>query len=156
MKESILIRPPTPADVPVIAEFNHRLAHETEHLTLDLPLVNLGVAAVLADPAKGSYWVAEAQGEVIGQLMITFEWSDWRNGVFWWIQSVYVRQDWRARGVFKALYQHVEQLARSQNGVCGLRLYVEGDNQRAQETYRKLGMRPTPYDIYEVDFRIAR
>ena len=152
----VTIRQPCAADAPVIAEFNARLARETEHLELDPVPLRAGVEAVLSDPAKGIYWVAETGGEVVGQLMITFEWSDWRNGVFWWIQSVYVRSDWRSRGVFKALYRHVEQMARSRNDVCGLRLYVERDNQRAQQTYQKLGMRPTPYDIYEVDFRIAR
>jgi GNAT superfamily N-acetyltransferase len=150
------IRPPRAADAPVLAEFNIRLAAETEHLQLDPPRVLAGVEAVLADPAKGTYWVADADGEVVGQLMITFEWSDWRNGVFWWIQSVYVRKDWRSRGVFKALYQHVEQSARSRSDVCGLRLYVERDNLRAQKTYQHLGLRPTNYDIYEVDFRITR
>ena len=156
MSPPVTIRQPRAADIPLVAEFNIRLARETEHLKLDAAVVNAGVAAVLADPSKGAYWVADADGEVVGQLMITFEWSDWRNGVFWWIQSVYVRSDWRSRGVFKALYQHVEQLARSQSGVCGLRLYVERDNERAQQTYQKLGMREAPYDIYEVDFRIAR
>ena len=156
MSPPISIRPPRAADAAVIAEFNIRLAAETEHLQLDPSRVLAGVEAVLADPAKGTYWIAEAGGEVTGQLMITFEWSDWRNGVFWWIQSVYVRQDWRARGVFKALYRHVERLARSRSDVCGLRLYVERDNQRAQRTYQHLGLHPTSYDIYEVDFRIAR
>jgi GNAT superfamily N-acetyltransferase len=153
---SVTIRQPHSADAPVIAGFNARLARETEHLELDPVRLRAGVEAVLADPAKGTYWVAEAAGEVVGQLMITFEWSDWRNGVFWWIQSVYVRHDWRSRGVFKALYQHVHELAKARTDVCGLRLYVERDNQRAQQTYQRLGLRSTQYDIYEVDFRITR
>lgn len=156
MSPSVTIRQPHLADAPVIAEFNARLAQETEHLELDPVPLRAGVEAVLLDPAKGTYWVAEADGEVVGQLMITFEWSDWRNGVFWWIQSVYVRSDWRSRGAFKALYQHVHELAKSRGDVCGLRLYVERDNRRAQDTYRRLGLRSTHYDIYEVDFRISR
>jgi len=153
---SITIRPGTPADAPIIANYNALLARETEHLELDPVRLRAGVDAVLSDSTKGSYWVAEAEGEVVGQLMITFEWSDWRNGVFWWIQSVYVRQDWRTRGVFKALYEHVHRLAKAGGDVCGLRLYVEGENQRAKRTYQRLGLRPTCYELYEVDFRIAR
>ena len=156
MTAPFLIRPSTPADAPVIAGFNARLAQETEHLQLDPTRLRAGVDAVLADANKGIYWVAEAGGEVVGQLMITFEWSDWRNGSFWWIQSVYVRADWRLRGVFKALYKHVHQQAKSRNDVCGLRLYVERDNQRARQLYPRLGLRPTSYELYEVDFRIAR
>jgi ribosomal protein S18 acetylase RimI-like enzyme len=114
------------------------------------------VEAVVRDPAKGIYFVAAAGGAVIGQLMITYEWSDWRNGTFWWIQSVYVRPDVRHQGVFRALYRHVRDLARSRDGVCGIRLYVEQDNARAQKTYRALGMRETPYRILEEDFVLTR
>jgi GNAT superfamily N-acetyltransferase len=156
MTAPILIRPSTPADASVIAGFNARLALETEHLQLDPTRLRAGVDAVLAEGNKGTYWVAEAGGEVVGQLMITFEWSDWRNGSFWWIQSVYVRADWRSRGVFKALYKHVHQQAKSRNDACGLRLYVERDNQRARQLYQRLGLRPTSYELYEVDFRIVR
>ena len=156
MSTSFTIRSGSPADAPVITDYNARLARETEQLELDLARLRAGVDAVLADSTKGNYWVAEAGGEVVGQLMITFEWSDWRNGVIWWIQSVYVRQDWRARGVFKALYNHVHRLATSRSDVSGLRLYVEHDNQRAKRTYERLGLRPTSYELYEVDFRIVR
>jgi len=156
MTAPILIRPSTPADAPAIAGFNTRLAQETEHLQLDSTRLRAGVDAVLADANKGAYWVAEAGGEVVGQLMITFEWSDWRNGFFWWIQSVCVRADWRSRGVFKALYKHVHEQAKSRNDVCGLRLYVERNNQRARQLYQRLGLRPTSYELYEVDFRISR
>jgi GNAT superfamily N-acetyltransferase len=156
MPAPILIRSSTPADAPVITEFNARLADETEHLQLDRARLREGVDAVLADPNKGIYWVAQAGGEVVGQLMITFEWSDWRNGVCWWIQSVYVRQDWRSRGVFKALYRHVHLLATSRPDVCGLRLYMERENHRARQTYERLGLRHTSYEVFEVDFRIAR
>jgi GNAT superfamily N-acetyltransferase len=152
----ILIRSSTPTDAPVIAGFNARLAQETERLQLDPTRLRAGVDAILADGNKGAYWVAEAGGEMVGQLMITLEWSDWRNGFFWWIQSVYVRADWRSRGVFKALYKHVQQQAKSRSDVCGLRLYVERDNQRARQLYQRLGLRPTTYELYEVDFRVSR
>lgn len=156
MSSAVIIRPGCPADAPIVADYNARLAWETEHLDLDPVRLRAGVEAVLADSTKGNYWVAEAGGEVVGQLMITFEWSDWRNGVIWWIQSVYVRQDWRARGVFKALYDHVDRLAKGRSDVSGIRLYVERDNQRAKQTYERLGLRPTSYELYEVDFRITR
>src|SRR5207253_9625704 len=103
----IRIRPAVPADVGVLCEFNQRVAAETEAKTLDPQVVAAGVAAVLADPAKGFYYVAEDQGEVLGQLMITGEWSDWRNAWIWWIQSVFVRPEARRRGVFRALYGHI-------------------------------------------------
>lgn len=141
------------SDVKVIAGFNVEMAMETEGRPLEAALINAGVAAVLADPGKGRYWVAEQDGEVIGQLMVTYEWSDWRNGVFWWIQSVYVRRDSRRKGVFSLLHRHVESIARATPEVCGLRLYVERDNLRAQRTYLALGMRAPGYQVMEIDFR---
>jgi GNAT superfamily N-acetyltransferase len=133
------------ADAEVIADFNRFLAHETESITLDPPTVLAGVRALLADPMKGRYFVAEAGGEVIGQVMHTYEWSDWRNATFWWLQSVYVRADWRGRGVFKSLFRHVTGLATSTPGICGVRLYVEEHNHRAREVYRRLGLNPAGY-----------
>ena len=156
MSARISLRQATPLDAPVIAEFNALLAEETEHLELDRPLLRAGVAAVLADPAKGIYWVAEAEATVVGQLLITLEWSDWRNGYFWWIQSVYVRPDWRGRDVFRSLYEFVRKQAEQRSDVCGLRLYVDADNVRAKQTYARLGLRPTSYQVYELDFRLAR
>ena len=153
---TIQIRTAEPRDVPTIVEFNARMAEETEHLTLQRARLLPGVETVVADPARGIYFVAVADGAVVGQLMITYEWSDWRNGTFWWIQSVYVRQDFRKRGVFRSLYRHVHDLARSREGVCGLRLYVEQENRRAQDTYRSLGMRETPYRMMEEDFVLGR
>ena len=131
------------------------MALETEHRALDLKLVLKGVEALLNDPAKGIYFVAEVDGALAGQLLLTYEWSDWRNGNFWWIQSVYVSQPYRARGIFTALFQHVHELAAQRNDVCGLRLYVEGQNTRAQRTYERLGMKPTTYDVFELDFVLA-
>ena len=136
------------------------MAWETERKRLDPTKSTPGVAAVLERPELGRYFVAEvADGgppEVIGQLMITYEWSDWRNGLFWWIQSVYVREDARSRGVFRALYEHVEKLARADAGSCGLRLYVEHANDRAQRVYRKLGMQPSDYVFYELDWSATK
>jgi GNAT superfamily N-acetyltransferase len=149
----IRVREAQPSDAPVIAGFNVKMAMETEARPLDGRLINSGVAAVLADATKGRYWVADLDGDVIGQLMVTYEWSDWRNGTFWWIQSVYVRADSRRKGVFSLLHRHVESAARATPGVCGLRLYVERDNLRAQKTYLALGMHSPGYQVMEVDFR---
>jgi GNAT superfamily N-acetyltransferase len=146
---ALTIRRATPADVAVVVEFNRRLAEETEGKTLDPAVLAAGVAAGLADPARAWYFLAEEEGALLGQLMITFEWSDWRNGWFWWIQSVYVRAAARRRGVFRHLYQHVAKLARQNPGVIGLRLYVERHNEAAQQTYAQLGMEPAGYLVFE-------
>jgi GNAT superfamily N-acetyltransferase len=143
------IRRATTTDAPVIVEFNRRLAQESEGKTLDAEVIAAGVRAGLADPRKALYFVAEAEGSVVGQMMITFEWSDWRNGWVWWIQSVYVRADFRRRGVFRALYEHVAGLARQDPEVIGLRLYVERDNHAAQQTYLRMGMQWTSYLVLE-------
>ena len=132
-------------DAGVIADFNSRMAWETERKRLDPQVLDAGVRAVLADPARGWYFVVEEAGEVLGQLMLTFEWSDWRNAWFWWIQSVYIHPNARRRGIFRALYQHVLDLARADGNVVGLRLYVEKDNQAAQQTYTSLGMEQPGY-----------
>lgn len=140
-------------DAAIIADFNTRLAWETEQLKLDAKTILRGVRAVLKDATKGTYFVAEHEGAVIGQLLITSEWSDWRNGNFWWIQSVYVAAAQRQSGVFRALFDHVQKLALARREVCGLRLYVEQNNQRAQRTYTKLGMTKTYYEVFETDLR---
>jgi ribosomal protein S18 acetylase RimI-like enzyme len=143
------LRRAVPADAPTIVEFNRRLADETEGKALDPAILTAGVAAGLADEHKALYFIAEDNGDIVGQLMLTREWSDWRNGWMWWIQSVYVRADFRRRGVFRALYQHVLGLASADPGVIGLRLYVEHNNKVAQQTYLGLGMERTPYLILE-------
>jgi len=140
-------------DAAVIADFNSRLAWETEALRLNSAVVSRGVRALLKDATKGIYFVAEADGAVIGQLLITYEWSDWRNGYFWWIQSVYVAAKFRSEGVFRTLFGHVQKLAKSRRNVCGLRLYVEKNNRRARQAYDRLGMKHTHYEIYETNFR---
>ncbi len=143
------IRQAGPADAPTIVEYNRRLAEETEGKALDPAVLAAGVAAALADPdRKGPYYLAVEGGAVLGQLQITFEYSDWRNGWFWWIQGVYVRSEDRRRGVFRSLYRHVVELARAA-GVVGIRLYVERDNHAAQRTYKELGMEETAYRMLE-------
>ena len=149
------IRQATLSDAPVVTEFNIRLAEESEQLRLDADCVSAGVAAVLADAAKGVYFVADADGAVVGQLMITYEWSDWRNGNIWWIQSVYVREDFRGRGVFRALFMHVRESAGMRRDVRCVRLYVHGENVRAKRSYKKLGMKRTKYEVFELDLEQA-
>jgi GNAT superfamily N-acetyltransferase len=146
------IREARPADASVIADFNSRLAWETEQRRLASATVRRGVGALLEDPAKGIYFLAEVDGAVVGQLLITYEWSDWRNGNFWWIQSVYVAADFRKGGVFRALFEHVRQQAKDRRDVCGLRLYVEQNNRLAQRAYERLGMGRAHYDIFELDW----
>ena len=147
------IREALDSDAGQIAEFNSRLAYETEGTRLAPDVIGPGVEAMLADPAKGRYWVAMADGRVVGQIMVTYEWSDWRNGNIWWIQSVYVHGDYRRSGVFSSLYRHVESLARQNPRVCGIRLYVERGNARAQRTYQSLGMDMTDYRVMQSIFR---
>ncbi len=142
---SLTIRRATPADEDVVARFNAALAWESEHKRLDEPTLRRGVRAVLADPHKGFYTLAERGGEVVGQVLVTFEWSDWRDGWYWWIQSVYVREDARRAGVFRALFDHLHAAALADPEVIGLRLYVERDNARAQQTYRAIGLAEEPY-----------
>lgn len=152
-----VIRDASAEHADAIANFNVAMARETERIDLSPERVLAGVRAVLADPAKGFYLVACAEGRPIGQLMITYEWSDWRNAVFWWIQSVYVDPAHRSRGVFTALYREVERRARESGGeVCGIRLYVEQENARAESTYRRLGLATTVYRMMETDFVIRR
>lgn len=150
MPDDIRIRAARPADAPALADFNIRMALETESLHLDPAVIVPGVQAVLSDPAKGLYFVAEISGQLAGQLMVTREWSDWRNSDIWWIQSVYVHPDHRRRGVFKALYRHAEEQAKQQ-GVSVLRLYVEQQNHSAQATYQSLGMKLSQYLVMQAD-----
>jgi ribosomal protein S18 acetylase RimI-like enzyme len=136
-------------DAETIAGFNRAMALETEGLSLQVERSLQGAQRLLRDPALGFYLVAERAGEVAGSLMVTYEWSDWRNGHFWWIQSVYVRPGARRQGVFRALYGAVAAMVEQDASVCGLRLYVESSNARAQATYASLGMERTHYLVYE-------
>jgi GNAT superfamily N-acetyltransferase len=150
------IRLATSADIDVLVEFNAAMARETEEKTLDSAVLRAGVAAVLAEPRRGFYLAAECAGEIAGCLMITYEWSDWRNGDWWWLQSVYVRPGHRRRGVFRALYAAVERRAAATADVIGVRLYVEQDNHRAQQTYAALGMHEEQYRMYAKVLRLLR
>ena len=154
MTDCYRIREAYAADRDWIADCNIAMAWETEHKRLDPDTVRAGVAAGLADPAKARYFVAlDAGGAPAGTLMLTREWSDWRNGDWWWIQSVYVVPSQRRRGVFAALYAHVEARARATPGVAGLRLYGERGNAAARSTYLALGMADAGYDILEAALR---
>ncbi len=135
-----------------MTEYNLCLARETESRELDRGRVLQGVRALLADGQKGVYYLAETADAVVGQLMITREWSDWRNAWFWWIQSVYVREGSRGLGVYRALYTHVKAAAKEDETVCGIRLYVESENERAQEVYRRMGMSKSSYQFFELEF----
>ena len=143
------IRQATAEDAESIAEFNRLMAFETEHKKLIPEVILTGVKTMIANPSHGFYLVAEKEGEIAGSLMITTEWSDWRNGVVWWVQSVYVRDEYRRQGIYRGLYEEVKSLSRSDESVCGYRLYVEKDNVRAQKTYESLGMIETDYLMYE-------
>lgn len=150
-----IVRDAGAGDIDALVEFNCAMALETEQLTLDRDRVRAGVSGLLSVPARGRCFVVADAGtpqDVVGTLSVTSEWSDWRCGTFWWIQSVYVTPAARERGAFRTLYRHVEALAREQDDVCGLRLYVERDNASAMRTYVRLGMGETHYRIYEVEF----
>lgn len=110
---------------------------------------------MLADASKGIYFVAEEGGRIVGQLMITYEWSDWRNGNIWWLQSVYVHREFRRRGIFRKLFEYLETLARRTPKVCSLRLYMHADNSTARRSYERMGMEPTKYQVFEIEFEKA-
>jgi ribosomal protein S18 acetylase RimI-like enzyme len=146
---SILIRKAERKDASVIAKYNIAMALETEDKILDPELVNKGVLGLFDRPQAGFYIVAEVDDEIAGCLMITTEWSDWRNGMFWWVQSVYVAPDFRRQGLYSTLYLSIKEMAKDESDVCGFRLYVDKDNTPAQKTYEKLGMIPLHYLMYE-------
>ena len=148
----VTVRPAEHADLDTIVDFNQRMAAETEGKSLAPATIRQGVESVLLDPAKGSYFLAVDGGVAVGQMMLTWEWSDWRNGNFWWIQSVYVHPDRRGEKVFSTLYRHVERLGRQDSACCGLRLYVERDNDHARNVYNKLGMILSRYTMMETEF----
>ena len=157
MTGKIIVRQATSTDIVAIAEFNQAMALETEDKVLTTATIEAGVTRMIEQPALGFYLVAEVKidnktTEVCGCLGITYEWSDWRNGLFWWIQSVFIQKSHRRKGVFGKLYEHVTSLAQEQQEVCGIRLYVERDNINAQKTYHALGMVETDYNLLEVEF----
>ena len=149
----ISIRESRPQDLDVIVRFNSAMALETEGKTLEPEIVTRGVRRALEDPERSRYFLAETDGRVVGQIMFTLEWSDWRDAWFWWIQSVFVDPDYRGRGVFSHLYRFLYDLARNDPNVCGLRLYVESKNEHAQRVYHALGMERTGYLVMETLFQ---
>ena len=146
---TITIRLANQTDAATLADFQIRMAKETENLALDPPTVTAGVKAVFDAPQLGQYWIAQSRDEVVGCTMITYEWSDWRNGMIWWIQSVYVRPEFRKSGVFRAIYTHLRELVLNDPHVRGLRLYVDKTNIPAERTYKALGMNGDHYTTFE-------
>lgn len=155
MSDPVQVRDARPDDIGQIVAFNAAIARETENVELDRERLTAGVRAIFEVPERGRYFLATQNGAVLGQAMITTEWSDWRNGDVWWFQSVYVAPAARGRGVFSQLYRSIEQRAREEQA-RGLRLYVDKDNHSAQQIYRKLGMQASHYQMMEVDFVIPR
>ncbi len=143
------IRIANAGDAASLVEFNQAMALETEGKHLDSHTLNSGVTAVFGDEKKGFYVVAETHGQIVGGLMVTYEWSDWRNAWFWWIQSVYIRPEARGQKIYRQLYDFVKAEAAEKGNVCGFRLYVEHDNSSAQRVYEKVGMTASHYLMYE-------
>lgn len=144
----MIIRKATAADIDTLAQHNDMMAQETENKSLDWKTVQSGVKAVIDDPMKGFYLLVDIDGQVAANLMITYEWSDWRNSNIWWVQSVYVQQQHRRKGLYKMLYTEIKRLAK-QEGIGVIRLYVEQENTVAQKTYSNLGMQHSYYQLYE-------
>lgn len=151
----IEIRKADSADVETIAGFNIALCRETEGRELDPATVAEGVRRFVSERARGRYFVAMIDGEVVGQTAHTFEWSDWRNGEIWWIQSVYVHPRHRGLGVFRALYEHIRQQGVVDADCCGIRLYMERENDNARKSYQSLGFSETGYEVLELLFPTA-
>lgn len=145
------IRRATIEDKEIIVKYNYNLAFETEDKKLDLTILEKGVRSILEDENKGVYHLCEIDGVIVGQIMYTYEWSDWRNGTFIWVQSVYVNKEHRGKGVFKSLYNYVKSMCDKDENICGIRLYVERENHIAQKTYRSLGMDECNYHMYEYE-----
>lgn len=149
MNTSLIIRRAEPRDVDTLADFACAMALETETKNLSKDTVSEGIRNLIAQPQYGFYLVAEHQQQTIGAFMVTFEWSEWRNGLFWWIQSVYIAPDFRRQGIYRQMYEHLQAESDKHPEVCGLRLYVEAENIKAQHTYKTLGMERTSYHLYE-------
>ena len=148
----MFIRRATHEDTACLVSFNAAMAQESEDKGLDEKVLTAGIGYLIDHPDEGHYLIAEDENAPVGTLMVTFEWSDWRNGRFWWIQSVYVESNYRRRGVYSALHDAIRQQAKDDPQSCGIRLYVEKDNTGAQATYRKLGMDATDYLLFEEEF----
>ena len=147
--DDLIIRNGKISDAETIVRFQKNMARETENKELSGDHIRPGVMSVFNEDEKGFYLVAESNGEVVGSLLVTYEWSDWRNGWFWWIQSVYVAKDSRRKGIYRCLYNEVNQRCKKTEGICGIRLYVEKNNTIAKNVYQNLGMQETDYLLYE-------
>lgn len=143
------VRKATLQDMETISDFQVRMALETENLQLDKDILNAGISAVLNDSGKGFYFVVETNDEVIGSLLVTFEWSDWRNGQVYWIHSVYVKPEHRKKGAFKLLYNHIKSLVETDDSLKGIRLYAETANIHAHKVYKSPGMNNEHYQLFE-------
>lgn len=152
MGDEVHIRAAAPSDGATVAEFNAAMALESEGIALDETILRAGVDAALADAAKAFYLLAEVAGSPVGQLMVTTEWSDWRNGWIWWIQSVYVVPERRRQGIYRRLYGRLLEMSEERGDVRGMRLYVMRENRVAKRTYEALGMSHSEYDLYETEF----
>lgn len=152
MPDELLIRMAEERDLETLAKFNIALAWETEQKKLEPAVITKGLQVLLNGPGHGFYTVAEIAGRVVGCIMVTYEWSDWRCGQFWWIQSVYVDLEFRRQGIFKRLYEFLKEKAAKENNVCGFRLYVEHSNQAGQSTYAGVGMKEIPFKLFEESF----
>ena len=154
------VRPASSRDLDALVSFSAAMAMETEARRLDRDRLRQGVLAVLESAEHGFYVVGERHDldshQVVGQLLITYEWSDWRNATFWWIQSVYVHPTWRRQGIYRQMHRHVVNMARARQDVCGVRLYVEEHNEKAQRVYRRVGLMPAGYIVLEEDFVLSK
>mgnify|MGYP000240138071 CR=1 FL=1 len=147
--EYIAVRETMPQEASLIAGFQKAMAKETENMILDDRIISAGVQAVVSDPTKGCYYVAESAGRVIACMLTTYEWSDWRNGTFIWLQSVYVEPEWRGKGVFRKMYEHIKTKVSDNENLKGIRLYVFHTNKSAQAVYRSLKMEDQHYRMFE-------
>ncbi len=146
---TIQLKKANTSDIDLLVSFQYQLAEETENLVLDKNILKEGVINLLADDSKGTYWIAEIDGEKIGCVMIQHEWSDWRNGTVFWIHSVYVKVEYRKKGVFRSMYSFFQKMVKNDDNLKGLRLYVDKTNQNAIKTYAAMGMTREHYDLYE-------
>ncbi len=146
---NIQIRKAKKTDLPTLVDFQLAMAMETEKLQLDKPIVEKGVATAFRDSTKGQYFVTEVDGQIAASLMITYEWSDWRNGMVYWIQSVFVKGEFRRLGIYRKMYAHIQKLANNDDNIRGIRLYVDKTNVRAQKTYENTGMNGEHYQLFE-------
>ncbi len=160
--DHFIVRPATLEDIETLTEFSVAMALETEQRTLDRPRLRRGTQAVIDQPERGQYFVTDlrqktqADTVTVGQLLITYEWSDWRNARFWWIQSVYVHPAWRRKGVYHRMHRTIIDLAQSRGDVCGVRLYVEESNTVAKQVYGRVGLARSTYEMYESDFVLPK